>query len=125
VDDRALSTEARRDLAAHLAGSAREDAAQRVRYASTARLLDRLAGRRFATLDLATRREIVERHRLHHRAVAAAEQPGSDTDEVRANVVPDLIRAFWNSPAGWAVVGYSAFPGRCSDLARYTAAEPG
>jgi hypothetical protein len=95
-----------------------------VRHGSTARLLDRLAGTRFATLDLPTRREIVERHRLHRRALAA-DEPDRDTDEVRGIIVPDLIRAFWSSPAGWAVVGYAAFPGRCGDLARYTGAEPG
>jgi hypothetical protein len=120
-----LSAEARRHVASHVAESASEDGAQRMRYRETAGLLDRLAGSRFAALAIDDRRSIVARHRLDRSAMAAGERSDQVVEGIRGNVVPDLIRAYWNSPDGWAVVGYSAFPGRCSDLARYTAAEPG
>jgi hypothetical protein len=42
---------------------------------------------------------------------------------VRTRVIPDLIEGYWGSPAGWAAVGYEAFPGRCGDLTRYTRSE--
>jgi hypothetical protein len=38
-------------------------------------------------------------------------------------LVPDLIRGYYESAAGWALVGYSTFPGQCGDLASYTRAE--
>ena len=34
---------------------------------------------------------------------------------VRTRAVPDLIGGYYGSPAGWAVVGYQSFPGRCGD----------
>ena len=43
-----------------------------------------------------------------------------DASLVRTRVVPNLIAGYYASPAGWAVVGYDVFPGRCGDLARYT-----
>jgi hypothetical protein len=43
---------------------------------------------------------------------------------VRTQAVPDLIGGYYRSPAGWAVVEYRTFPGRCGDLARYTGPEP-
>jgi hypothetical protein len=38
-------------------------------------------------------------------------------------VVRDLVGGYYNSPAGWAVVGYAHFPGRCGDLGRYVRPE--
>ncbi len=87
-------------------------------YRTTVRLLGRLAGARFARLDAAGRLALVRRHELGR----SVERPG-DPDEtrvVRARVVPDLIGAYYGSAAGWAVVGYDAFPGRCGVLDRYT-----
>ena len=90
-------------------------------YHATVRVLGRLAGARFATLDLPRRLALVRRHDLGR----SVDRPG-DPDEtrvVRARVVPDLIGAYYSSAAGWAVVGYDAFPGRCGVLDRYT--QPG
>ena len=39
---------------------------------------------------------------------------------IRSRVIPDLIEGYWSSPAGWAAVGYTTFPGLCGSLARYT-----
>jgi len=90
-------------------------------YRTTVRLLERFAGTRFATLDIDRRLALVRRHELGR----SAGRPG-DTDEtrlVRARAVPDLIGAYYGSAAGWAVVGYSSFPGQCGALDRYTRPE--
>jgi hypothetical protein len=42
---------------------------------------------------------------------------------VRALAVPELIAGYYRCAAGWAVVGYVAYPGRCGDPRRYTRAE--
>ncbi len=94
-------------------------------YRTTVRLLDRLAGTRFSSLDTARRVEVVTRHRL-----AGPARPGTrrvlseEAADTLARVVPDLVGGYYASPAGWAVVGYAVFPGRCGDLARYTRPEP-
>ena len=87
-------------------------------YRTTVRSLTRVAGGRFATLDVARRVDVVRRHDLGR----AVERPGDagEARVIRARVVPDLIGAYYGSPAGWAVVGYTAFPGRCGALKRYT-----
>ncbi len=95
-------------------------------YRTTAGLLDSLAGARFSSLDLAQRGALITRHRLFSSAVRPEENLGpspKETREVRTRAVPDLIGGYYASPAGWAVVGYGAFPGRCGDLARYTSPE--
>lgn len=92
-------------------------------YRTTAGLLMRLAGARFSTLDVAQRVALVTRSRLAVADVRPGETVGDDARAVRTRAVPDLIGAYYASPAGWALVGYSAFPGRCSDLARYTRPE--
>ena len=91
-------------------------------YRATVRVLGRLAGARFARLDVAARLALVRRHELGR----FVDRPGDtdDTRVVRARVVPDLIGAYYGSPAGWAVVGYRAFPGRCDVLDRYTRPGP-
>jgi hypothetical protein len=96
-------------------------------YRTTARLLTQLAGQRFATLDPSERRALVARHRLGVSAVAPDESLGPSARElrdVRTRAAPDLIGGYYASPAGWAVVRYTTFPGRCGDLARYTRPEP-
>jgi len=95
-------------------------------YRTTAGLLDSLAGARFSSLDLAQRGALITRHRLFSSAVRPEENLGpfpKETREVRTRAVPDLIGGYYASPAGWAVVGYGAFPGKCGDLARYTSPE--
>jgi hypothetical protein len=87
-------------------------------YRAAVRLLARLAGARFATLSIDRRVDVVRRHDLGR----TVERPGDagEAREVRARVVGDLIGGYYASPAGWAVVGYAAFPGRCGSLERYT-----
>ena len=92
-------------------------------YRTTVRLLRQLGGVRFASLDIEKRRALVTRHRLGSRLVSPDENLGPFPDAartVRTQVVGDLIGGYYGSPAGWAVVGYDAYPGQCSDLARYT-----
>lgn len=127
VDGRLFSEDTRRDLSEHLADSATGDPDRRALYYTTARLLDRLAGVRFSELKPAERAALIARHRLDVRLLTAEESAGAildDARDVRTRVVPDLIGACWRSPAGWDAVGYTAFPGRCGDLTRYTRPEP-
>jgi hypothetical protein len=95
-------------------------------YRMTASLLDRLAHTRFSTLDLHNRKEVMTHHRLTSYDVRMREYllPFYRPElAVRMLAVPDLITGYYRSPAGWAVVGYEAFPGRCSNLIRYTRPE--
>ena len=96
-------------------------------YRATVGLLNRLAGAPFSSLDVAQRIVLMTRHRLTSSDVRPRENLGAFPEEVRAvrtRAVPDLIGGYYGSPAGWAVVRYGAFPGRCGDLARYTSPEP-
>jgi len=95
-------------------------------YRKTAGLLDRLAGAPFSSLPLEQRIGLMVRHRFTDRDVRIREylRPwGRETLAVRALAVPDLVGGYYFSPAGWAAVGYRAFPSRCGDLTRYTRAE--
>ncbi len=127
VEGRALSPTARRYLADHVVERAREVPGFLSLYRNTARALDELAGGRFATLDAAARDALVARHIL----------PASESEtrrdlrlvfrrslvEIGELAVPDLIRGYYGSGAGWELVGYTTFPGRCGDLLRYTRPE--
>ena len=93
---------------------------------TTVSLLRRLAGRRFSSLDMTERIELMTRHRLNSTDVPPEDDLGpfaDDTRAVRTRARRDLIADYYNSPAGWAVVGYDVFPGRCGDLGRYTRPE--
>ena len=97
-------------------------------YRLTASVLDRLAHKRFADLSLPERTDLVLRHRLlpDGDPDTPSSPPPSVTEPegaVREIAVPDLIAGYYRSPAGWAVVGYETFPGRCGDLVRYTRPE--
>jgi len=95
-------------------------------YRRTASLLDRLAGAPFESLSLEPRTSLMVRHRLTDSDVRIREYLlpwGREALAVRALAVPDLIGGYYLSPAGWAAVGYEAFPSRCGDLTRYTSAE--
>jgi hypothetical protein len=95
-------------------------------YRTTAELLDGLAGAPFATLGTDERARLMTDHRLTVAEVTTWELlvPFSRRQlTVRAMAVPDLLLGFYASPAGWAVVGYDTFPGRCGDLTRYTRPE--
>lgn len=121
-----LPPAARSDLLAHIEETARARPEQLASYRATVVLLDRLAGGRFALLEIADRMALISRHRLDARGVPSDEDIGAlgpEAAAVRRKVVPDLINGYWRSPAGWAAVGYEIFPGRCGDLARYTRSE--
>ena len=95
-------------------------------YRKTAGLLDRLAGAPFESLPLKQRASLMVRHRLTDSDVRIREYLlpwGREALAVRVLAVPDLIGGYYLSPAGWAAVGYEAFPGRCGNLTRYTSAE--
>ncbi len=95
-------------------------------YRMTAGTLDHLAGRPFASLPLGERGAMVERYGLAAWQAPPAGDPSPLSAEVlalRTRAVPDLIRGYYASPAGWAVVGYDSFPGRCGDPTRYTRPE--
>ncbi len=85
------------------------------------KMLNRLAGGRFSTLDVPTRLEIISRHGLA--GGREASPPSSEENVLRTRMVPGLIRAYYASPAGWAIVGYQTFPGRCGILDRYSRPE--
>ena len=95
-------------------------------YRTTVSLLYRLAGRRFSSLGPTERIELMTRHRLNSTDVRPGDDLGpfaNDTHAVRTRALRDLIADYYNSPAGWRVVGYDVFPGRCGDLRRYTRPE--
>jgi hypothetical protein len=126
VEGRALSPAERDELAERVEESARRNPDQLSSYRTAAATLDRLAGARFARLELSGRAKLVARHRLDVRIVQPDEDPGAlgtEVRTVRTKTVPDLIDAYWSSPTGWAAVGYATFPGRCGDLSRYTRPE--
>jgi len=126
VNDRHLSAAERGYLVQHLEDRTAQSAEYVTLYRMTARTLDRLAGRRFSSLDLRERVEFVERHHLGDPRVSPDEDLGPFTDDVRTvrkRAASDLIAGYYASPAGWAAVGYATFPGRCGDLTRYTRPE--
>lgn len=96
-------------------------------YRTTVGLLNRLAGGRFSRLDVAKRAALLMRYHLVSSDVRPGEPLGPLPEQARAvrtQTIPDLIGGYYRSAAGWAVVEYSTFPGRCGDLARYTGPEP-
>jgi hypothetical protein len=126
VDGASLPSASRDDLIEHVNDRTRTTPGYLPLYRRTAALLDRLAGARFVTLGLEARAAVLTRHRLTAYDVRTREYllPFRRTElAVRSLVVPDLIAGHYGSAAGWAVVGYQAFPGRCSDLTRYTRPE--
>ena len=123
---RPLSPGERQALLEELDEETRFTPGQLALYRMTAGLLDRLAGTRFAALDLPARADVLVRHGLTSYPVRTLEclWPFRRRElAVRALAVPGLITAYYRSAAGWAVVGYDVFPGRCGDPRRYTRAE--
>jgi hypothetical protein len=91
--------------------------------ARACRLLDRLGDGPFADAPPDVRAARVAAARLTVRPVARHEllAPGGRTrHEVRELLVPELLRVYFDSPAGWAVVGYDATLGGCRDAFAYT-----
>ena len=128
VEGRPLSPAERGHLVEHIEGRAKQGSGYYLSlYRTTVGLLDRLTGARFSSLDVAQRVTLMTRYRLTSSDVRPRENLGAfpeEMREVRTRAVPDLIGGYYGSPAGWAAVGYGAFPGRCGDLARYTGPEP-
>lgn len=123
VEGRPLAPAERGYLVEHLEERTRRSPGYLSLYRTTAGMLERLAGRRFAGLELRDRVELVARHRLgawRGFTVSEAGPFSTEMHTIRTRVVPDLIRGYYASPAGWAAVGYDSFPGRCGDLTRYT-----
>lgn len=124
VEGRPLAPEERRYLIDHIEHRVKQGSGYYLDlYRTTVGLLGRLAQARLSSLDVAQRVALMTRHRLTSPDVRPGEQLGAwpeEAREVRTRAVPDLIGGYYGSPAGWAVVGYDAFPGRCGDLARYT-----
>jgi len=126
VEGRELNTHEAGYVVEHVTDKAGKTPGYLSLYQKTAALLDRLAGAPFSSLSLEQRIGLMMRHRLTDSDVRIREclRPwGRETLAVRALAVPDLIGGYYLSPAGWAAVGYEAFPSRCGDLTRYTSAE--
>ena len=126
VTGRALGPEERGYVVEHVAEQTGRAPGYLSLYRATSSLLDSLAGQRFSGLDRPLREDLVARHDLGNPDVRVRElfwpfRRGAQ--RVRALAVPDLIAGYHASPAGWALVGYTVFPGRPGDLVRYTRAE--
>ena len=129
VEGRTLAPAERRSLVEHIVEQTRRGPRYVALYRTTVVMLERLAGRRFASLEIGERVQLIAHHGLAG-APGRAEDDEEDLEPmpqdlriVRTSAAPDLIRGYYGSPAGWAVVGYQSFPGRCGDLTRYTRPE--
>jgi len=94
-------------------------------YRLAVSVLDDAANGDFASRSLDERRRIVHRRNLHRHDVRARDWLWTIDRRslaVRALAGRDLVAGYFLSPAGWALVGYDAFPGRCRDLGDYTRA---
>ena len=126
VEGRELDAQEASHVVEHVTDKAGKTPGYLALYRKTAGLLDRLAGAPFSSLSLERRIGLMTQHRFTDYDVRIREYLlpyGRETLTVRALAVPDLIGGYYFSPAGWAAVGYRAFPGRCGDLMRYTSAE--
>ena len=124
VDGRALAADSRATLTEAITDSVDRAPDRWSLYRGAAQLLDRLAGRELASVNLVDRAALIARHRLDIRVVADEPAVPDDARFIRTSLGPELIVAYWRSAAGWAAVGYQTFPGRCGDLVRYTRPEP-
>jgi hypothetical protein len=126
VEGRTFAPAERRYLLEHIEDRTRRSPGDLARYRAAAKTLDRMAAKRFASLELRERLDLTARHGLAGWRRQPQDDPSLSSPEIRTlrtRIVPDLIRGYYASPAGWAVVGYESFPGRCGDLARYTRPE--
>jgi hypothetical protein len=125
VEGRTLDLAERQFLADYIADRMKRNPGYLALYRTTVRTLVRLAGRPFASLEVHERLQLIARYRLVGSPEPGGEDLGplpAEMHALRMQAVPDLIRGYYASPAGWAVVGYQTFPGRCGDLMRYTRA---
>ena len=125
VEGRTLDRTERQYLVDHIADRIKRNPGYLEVYRTTVSTLDRLAGRPIASLDVAERVQLIERYRLVGPPDPEGENLGplrTQMHTLRTQSVPDLIRGYYGSAAGWALVAYQTFPGRCGDLTRYTRA---
>lgn len=126
VKGKTLTTSEREYLIDHIDYRSQNTRGYYPLYRMTTKLLDRLAKAQFSTLKQHDRTALMVRHRLTSHDIRKWEYflPFNQLElAARLYVVPDLIVGYYQSPAGWAVVGYKTFPGRCSNLIRYTLPE--
>jgi hypothetical protein len=126
VDARELSDEEREHIRRHVQDRTENDPGYLGLFQSTAAHLDQIAGGTFASKAREERERIARNdgllaYRMRNREYLSPF--GRKKRLIRALAVPDLIGGYYRSAAGWAVVGYSTFPGRCSYLTRYTRPE--
>jgi hypothetical protein len=127
LEGRPLSAEERGHLVAHIETRIRLNSWYLTLYRTSVAYVNQVAGTRVSTLDVAERTALLTRHHLLSATIGVDEDPAGLPDparDLRTRAVPDLIGGYYNSPVGWAVVGYDVFPGTCGDLSRYTRAEP-
>ena len=108
---------------AALVAAARERPGFRALCARACRTLAGLRLGGFPDASLGDRTACVALHRLAVRPVPAAELllvARRAHHEIRELLVPELIRAYFDAPVGWAVVGYEAALGECRDPFAYT-----
>ena len=108
---------------AALVQAARERPGFRALCARACRALAVLCDGGFADAPLEARTACVVAHRLAVRPVPPAELlliARRAHHEIRELLVPELIRAYFDAPVGWAVVGYDAELGECRDPFAYT-----
>jgi hypothetical protein len=125
VEGRTLDLAGRQSLVEHISDRMKRNPGYIALYRTAVSTLDRLAGRPFASLEIDERLQLIARYRLVGPPEPEGENPGplaKEMDALRMQTVPDLIRGYYGSPTGWAVVGYQTFPGHCGDLTRYTRA---
>src|SRR5262249_60502027 len=125
VEGRTLDLVERQSLVDHIADQIKQSPGYLALYRETVSTLDRLAGRSVASLEVDERLQLIARYRLVGPPEPEGENLGPLARQIHAlrmQTGPDLIRRYYGSAAGWALVGYKTFPGRCGDLTRYTRA---
>ncbi|MCC6544936.1 MAG: hypothetical protein IT392_10645 [Nitrospirae bacterium] len=126
VKEKSLTEEERKYFIEHIDYRTQNTPGYLSIYRRTANLLNRLANSNFSTLDLNDRVTVVISNHLNSHHVKGWEYLNLFRRQdltIRTYVVPDIIKGFYSSPAGWAIVGYKTFPGRCSSQFRYTHSE--
>ncbi len=125
LSDTGVSAAARVDLEGHVRDRCQHEPGYRDAYRLAVTVLDDAAGGEFASRPFDERRRIVHRRNLHRHDVRARDWLWTVDRRglaVRALAARDLVAGFFLSSAGWALLGYETFPGRCRNLSDYTRA---
>ena len=118
-----LSGAGRESIRAALEEGAATRPGHRALCEAAAALLDRVAHGTFATLSVAERTALVVEHRLAEHPVGRLElfSPQNRVAfALRDLLVPELITTYYDSPSGWAEVGYQRPYGECGEGREYT-----